>query len=303
MLGLAELQSACVDAVLAALGAGLRPAARRAPDRSEIPARPARGGRSRPGGRGARTAVRRGAVHTGPSAHPRHAAERGRDGPSDVAAARDWRSHLAGGGRRWRDPGERSAGRRVFASACPPLSRQYTGQVAELSGGLPSLFADSARSASCVGSAGCAIGDNPPRDACGVFGVWAPAEEVSKLTYYGLYALQHRGQESAGIAVSDGIRIVVYKDMGLVAQVFDESVLKTLRGHVAIGHCRYSPRVHRYGQTHTGLPVYREVGACARAQRQPDQYARACRHARGHAYGGRRSHRHVRHRRAHGAFR
>jgi amidophosphoribosyltransferase len=82
--------------------------------------------------------------------------------------------------------------------------------------------------------------DNPPRDACGVFGVWAPAEEVSKLTYYGLYALQHRGQESAGIAVSDGSRIVVYKDMGLVAQVFDESVLKTLRGHVAIGHCRYS---------------------------------------------------------------
>jgi amidophosphoribosyltransferase len=73
-----------------------------------------------------------------------------------------------------------------------------------------------------------------------VFGVWAPDEEVSKLTYYGLYALQHRGQESAGIAVSDGTRIVVYKDMGLVAQVFDESVLNTLRGYVAIGHCRYS---------------------------------------------------------------
>jgi amidophosphoribosyltransferase len=73
-----------------------------------------------------------------------------------------------------------------------------------------------------------------------VFGVWAPDEEVSKLTYYGLYALQHRGQESAGIAVSDGTRIVVYKDMGLVAQVFNESVLNTLRGYVAIGHCRYS---------------------------------------------------------------
>ncbi|QKG23127.1 amidophosphoribosyltransferase [Actinomadura verrucosospora] len=63
---------------------------------------------------------------------------------------------------------------------------------------------------------------------------------MSKLTYYGLYALQHRGQESAGIAVSDGSRIVVYKDMGLVAQVFDESVLNTLRGHIAVGHCRYS---------------------------------------------------------------
>jgi amidophosphoribosyltransferase len=82
--------------------------------------------------------------------------------------------------------------------------------------------------------------DQPPRDACGVFGVWAPDEEVAKLTYYGLYSLQHRGQESAGIAVSDGSRIVVYKDMGLVAQVFDESVLNTLHGYVAIGHCRYS---------------------------------------------------------------
>ncbi|GAA1023984.1 amidophosphoribosyltransferase [Acrocarpospora pleiomorpha] len=82
--------------------------------------------------------------------------------------------------------------------------------------------------------------DQGPKDACGVFGVWAPGEDVSKLTYYGLYALQHRGQESAGIAVSEGTRILVYKDMGLVAQVFDESVLGTLRGHLAIGHCRYS---------------------------------------------------------------
>jgi amidophosphoribosyltransferase len=82
--------------------------------------------------------------------------------------------------------------------------------------------------------------DRPPRDACGVFGVWAPGEEVAKLAYFGLYALQHRGQESAGIAVSDGTRIVVFKDMGLVPQVFDESVLNTLRGHIAVGHCRYS---------------------------------------------------------------
>ncbi|RJL30975.1 amidophosphoribosyltransferase [Bailinhaonella thermotolerans] len=82
--------------------------------------------------------------------------------------------------------------------------------------------------------------DHAPKDACGVFGVWAPGEEVSKLTYYGLYALQHRGQESAGIAVSEGSRILVYKDMGLVSQVFDESVLTTLKGHLAVGHCRYS---------------------------------------------------------------
>jgi amidophosphoribosyltransferase len=73
-----------------------------------------------------------------------------------------------------------------------------------------------------------------------VFGVWAPNEDVAKLAYYGLYALQHRGQESAGIAVSDGHRIVVHKEMGLVAQVFDEPALTTLRGHIAVGHCRYS---------------------------------------------------------------
>jgi amidophosphoribosyltransferase len=79
-----------------------------------------------------------------------------------------------------------------------------------------------------------------PRDACGVFGVWAPGEEVAKLTYFGLYALQHRGQESAGIAVSNGESIVVVKDMGLVPQVFDEGALNTMRGHLAIGHCRYS---------------------------------------------------------------
>jgi amidophosphoribosyltransferase len=79
-----------------------------------------------------------------------------------------------------------------------------------------------------------------PQDACGVFGVWAPGEEVAKLTYFGIYALQHRGQESAGIAVSNGSQILVYKDMGLVSQVFDEATLGSLRGHLAIGHTRYS---------------------------------------------------------------
>jgi amidophosphoribosyltransferase len=82
--------------------------------------------------------------------------------------------------------------------------------------------------------------DRGPQDACGVFGVWAPGDEVAKLTYFGLYALQHRGQESAGIAVSDGHHIVVMKDMGLVAQVFTEASLESLRGFVAIGHTRYS---------------------------------------------------------------
>ncbi|MFN8191773.1 MAG: amidophosphoribosyltransferase [Nocardioidaceae bacterium] len=82
--------------------------------------------------------------------------------------------------------------------------------------------------------------DQGPQDACGVFGVWAPGEDVAKLTYFGLYALQHRGQESAGIAVSNGRQILVYKDMGLVSQVFDESTLESLKGHLAIGHARYS---------------------------------------------------------------
>lgn len=73
-----------------------------------------------------------------------------------------------------------------------------------------------------------------------MFGVWAPGEDVAKLTYFGLYALQHRGQESAGIAVSNGRQILVYKDMGLVSQVFDETTLDSLQGHLAIGHSRYS---------------------------------------------------------------
>src|SRR6266540_2294323 len=79
-----------------------------------------------------------------------------------------------------------------------------------------------------------------PREACGVFGVWAPGERVANLVYYGLYALQHRGQESAGMAVADGRSLLVYKDMGLVSQVFDETTLETLQGHLAIGHTRYS---------------------------------------------------------------
>ena len=78
--------------------------------------------------------------------------------------------------------------------------------------------------------------DDSPKEACGVFGVYAPGQPVAHLTYLGLYALQHRGQESAGIAVSDGETITVVKDMGLVTQVFDERTLAPLDGHLAIGH-------------------------------------------------------------------
>ncbi|WP_051281483.1 amidophosphoribosyltransferase [Actinomyces slackii] len=79
-----------------------------------------------------------------------------------------------------------------------------------------------------------------PREECGVFGVWAPGEEVSRLTYFGLYALQHRGQEAAGIATSNGEQILVYKDLGLVSQVFDDGALSSLAGHMAVGHVRYA---------------------------------------------------------------
>ncbi|HAC65683.1 MAG TPA: amidophosphoribosyltransferase [Cyanothece sp. UBA12306] len=79
-----------------------------------------------------------------------------------------------------------------------------------------------------------------PEEACGVFGIYAPEKVVSKLAYFGLYALQHRGQESAGIATLEGEKIHCHKDMGLVSQVFKESILSQLTGQTAIGHTRYS---------------------------------------------------------------
>src|SRR2546423_7153313 len=75
---------------------------------------------------------------------------------------------------------------------------------------------------------------------CGVFGIRAPDRDVARVTFFGLFALQHRGQESAGIAVSDEGRLTVLRDMGLVTQVFDEQKLRGLRGDAAIGHTRYS---------------------------------------------------------------
>ncbi len=79
-----------------------------------------------------------------------------------------------------------------------------------------------------------------PEEACGVFAVYAPSEDVARLTYFGLHALQHRGQESAGIAVGDGETVTVTKNLGLVSRVFRESDLDSLTGDVAIGHTRYS---------------------------------------------------------------
>ncbi|MGB3421873.1 MAG: amidophosphoribosyltransferase [Dolichospermum sp.] len=79
-----------------------------------------------------------------------------------------------------------------------------------------------------------------PEEACGIFGIYAPEQDVAKLTYFGLYALQHRGQESAGIATFEGSRVYQHKDMGLVSQVFNETILEQLPGNLAVGHTRYS---------------------------------------------------------------
>jgi amidophosphoribosyltransferase len=97
-----------------------------------------------------------------------------------------------------------------------------------------------------------------PRDECGVFGVFAPGHEVARLAYFGLYALQHRGQESAGIATCEGGHITTLRDLGLVSQVFDEEKLRALDGDMAIGHVRYSTTGG--GAWENTQPVWRDDG-------------------------------------------
>ncbi|MBF6294551.1 amidophosphoribosyltransferase [Nocardia farcinica] len=99
--------------------------------------------------------------------------------------------------------------------------------------------------------------DDSPKEACGVFGLYAPGQPVSHMTYLGLFALQHRGQEAAGIAVSDGHKMWVDKDTGLVSTVFDDRRLQTLQGDLAIGHTRYSTTGS--GDWNNCQPVYRDV--------------------------------------------
>ena len=99
--------------------------------------------------------------------------------------------------------------------------------------------------------------DDTPREACGVFGVYAPGQPVAHLTYLGLYALQHRGQESAGMAVSDGEALTVVKDMGLVSNAFDDRTLAALTGDLAIGQTRYSTTGSSTWRN--AQPVYRGI--------------------------------------------
>jgi amidophosphoribosyltransferase len=94
------------------------------------------------------------------------------------------------------------------------------------------------------------LADDHPQEECGLIGLFSPNEEVAPMTYFGLFALQHRGQEAAGIAVSDGVTMRMHKDIGLISQVFNQTSLSALQGHYAIGHTRYST---------TGSPSIRNV--------------------------------------------
>jgi amidophosphoribosyltransferase len=107
--------------------------------------------------------------------------------------------------------------------------------------------------------------EDKPQEACGVFGVYAPEEEVAKLAYFSLYALQHRGQESAGIATFDGDKCHLYKEMGLVSQVFKESTLEELTGHIAVGHNRYSTTGSSYQVNAQPILVETRLGTLALA--------------------------------------
>src|SRR3984957_18602384 len=100
--------------------------------------------------------------------------------------------------------------------------------------------------------------DAPMKEACGVFAVHAPERGVAQLTFDGLFALQHRGQESAGMAVSDGETVTVVKDMGLVTSVFDQRALSSLPGPLGLGPVRYSPA--GASSWENAQPVYRPIG-------------------------------------------
>ena len=124
--------------------------------------------------------------------------------------------------------------------------------------------------------------DDQPHEACGVIGIFAPNEDVARMAFFGLYALQHRGQEAAGIAVSDGQTARLHKDMGLVSQVFNPQNLAPLTGHYAIGHTRYSTTGSSVAAQRPAVPdrdPARPAGGGP--QRQPGQRRRAAPHGAG----------------------
>src|SRR5262245_32227119 len=163
----------------------------------------------------------------------------------------------------------RGLGRRRGGAVEAPLSDRWGDRrCAHRVGGLagahaarhhPAAGGRSAAAPACpAGTLRASMGSESPKEECGLFAVWAPGDDVARLTYFGLFAQQHRGQESAGIAVSDGSNILVYKDLGLVSQVFNEATLPTLHGDLAVGHTLSSPTgltTWAYGQ-----PVFKTDG-------------------------------------------
>jgi len=108
-------------------------------------------------------------------------------------------------------------------------------------------------------------GDDAIHDACGVCGIFAPGEDVARSTFFALYSLQHRGQESAGIAVSDGQTLRCHKDMGLISQIFTEEMLESLPGYLSVGHTRYSTTGSSIVYNAQPLLTHTEIGQFALA--------------------------------------
>jgi amidophosphoribosyltransferase len=127
----------------------------------------------------------------------------------------------------------------------------------------PGIQLDVSRDAAVTAAGAAEQEEQPPREACGVFGIYGKDVEAARITYFGLYALQHRGQESAGIAASDGETMRFYKAMGLVSQVFNEDILRQLEGFIACGHNRYSTTGG--SREENAQPVFADVDAARSA--------------------------------------
>src|SRR2546429_8250492 len=150
-----------------------------------------------------------------------------------------------------------SSGSEIGAAWIPAGGRPRRGRQPHVGVGAPASVKASMAGARAPGP-GFQDGEGP-RDECGVFRLCAPGHEVSRLSYFALYALQHRGQESAGIAAADrGGHIVTRRELGLVSQVFSENALRTLAGELAIGHVRYSTTGSNAWEN--SQPVHRSEG-------------------------------------------
>ena len=108
-----------------------------------------------------------------------------------------------------------------------------------------------------------AVSNEKPREACGIFGAYTPGHEAARAAFFGIFALQHRGQESAGIAASNGLALSLTAEVGLVSQVFQDNDLTGLQGHLAIAHTRYSTTGSNRRHNAQPLLAYGPRGAIA----------------------------------------